>query len=62
MTDFTFHIAPLDQEPTIRTRSLSDDAEALAYARQLLKDWPECRQVDVRRDGELLGRLHGRLT
>ncbi len=57
MASFTFRIDQVDRDPTERVRSLEDDGEALAYARRLLEDWPECRIIDVVREGELLGRL-----
>ena len=57
MTAFTFRVDPCDRDPMERTRSFNDETEALAYATQLLKDWPECPVIDVVCDGVLLSRL-----
>jgi hypothetical protein len=57
MATFTFRIEQSDRDPTERTRALSDEAEAFAYAKQLLKDWPEYRVIDVAQDGALINRL-----
>ena len=57
MAAFTFRLAPADRDPMERVRTLDDESAALAYARQLLRDWPECEAVDVVREGELLSRL-----
>jgi hypothetical protein len=57
MTAFTFRVDQPDRDPIERTRALDDDAEAIAYAKQLMQDWPDCLIVDVVREGELLSRL-----
>jgi len=57
MTSYTFHVDQDDRDPVVRTRSMDGDAEAFAYALQLLKDWPDCRMIDVRQEGVLLNRL-----
>ncbi len=60
MTAFTFRVDQPDRDPVERIRRLDDEAEASAYAQQLRTDWPECRMIDVVREGELLSRLRRR--
>jgi len=57
MTTFTFRLDHPDQDPIVRTRRMDDEAQAMAYARQMLGDWPESLGVDVTLDGELVSRL-----
>ena len=60
MSAFTFRLEQPDSDPIERTRLLDDEAQAIAYGEQLLKDWPDCRLVDVVSDGQLLSRLRRR--
>jgi hypothetical protein len=57
---FTFRFDPSNQPPIERTRNLDGEADALAYGRQILRDWPDCETVEVVRDGELLERFRRR--
>ena len=57
MRPFIFRVDRLDAEPVVRNRTLGGPIEALAYARQLLSDWPECVAVEVLVGDELLERL-----
>ncbi len=57
MVLYTFRLDPTKPDSLERQRQLDGDAEAHAYARQLLKDWPDIQAVDVLRDGALLNRL-----
>ena len=52
MSAFTFRLDQPDSDPMERTRLLDDEAQAIAYGEQLLKDWPDCRLVDVVSDGQ----------
>lgn len=60
MSAYTFSVEHADREPIVRTRTLPDEAEALAFAQQLLRDWPDCQTVDVRQGEELVTRLRRR--
>ena len=57
MGKFVFRIDHHDREPYERARDLETEIEASAYARQLLKDWPDCAAIDVLLNGELVDRL-----
>ena len=57
MSAFTFRLAPPDRDPVERIRQLEDAGQALAFARQMLQDWPDCESVDVFSDGKLFERL-----
>jgi len=57
MRTFVFRVDQLDREPLLKTRSFGSDAEATAYAQQLLMDWPDCAAVEVSHEGELVDRL-----
>jgi hypothetical protein len=46
-----------DRDPIVRSRQLDGEAEAIASARQLVGDWPDCAVVEVRRAGELIERI-----
>lgn len=56
MRMFTFRVDH-PQNPFMKSRSLADDAEAVDYARQLLKDWPDCAAIEILEAGELVDRL-----
>jgi hypothetical protein len=60
MSAFSFRLEHPDCDPMERTRLLDDEAQAIAYGEQLLKDWPDCALVDVVSDGHLLSRLRRR--
>ncbi|WP_158914149.1 hypothetical protein [Caulobacter sp. S45] len=57
MKPFVFRVDRPEGEPLVRNRNLPSDAEAVAYARQLLNDWPECIAVEVLQAGALVDRL-----
>lgn len=57
LREFRFRIEQTAGEAVMKTRSFVLDAEATAYARQLLKDWPGCASIDVLQAGELMDRL-----
>ena len=60
MASFTFQVEQSEQQPMVRVRDLDDEAEALAYAQQLLADWADSPSVDVLHEGHLLTRLRRR--
>ncbi len=57
MGAFTFHVEHVDREPIVRTRNMAHETDALAYAQQLLSDWPDCDKIDVIEGDKLLTRL-----
>ena len=57
MLIFHFKVDLTGRDPVEKTRALEDEAQALAYARQLLNDWPDCAAIDVIQAGELVDRL-----
>jgi len=57
MLMFQFRVDHADREPIEKSRSLEDEAQAVAYARQLLSDWPDCAAIDVIQAGALVDRL-----
>ena len=57
MRTFIFRVDQPDRDPFEKSRELEGDAEAVAYARQLLIDWPDCAAIDVLQAGELVDRL-----
>ncbi len=57
MGDFTFHVEHTDREPIVRVRALAGEADAVAYAQQLLRDWPDCEKIDVVEGDHLVSRL-----
>ena len=57
MLIFHFKVDLTGRDPIEKTRALEDEAQALAYARQLLNDWPDCAAIDVIQAGELVDRL-----
>ena len=54
---FHFKVDRLHQSPVEKTRTCENEAEAIAYARQLLTDWPDCAAIDVLQSGALVDRL-----
>lgn len=60
MASFTFQVEQSERPPMVRVRDLDDEAEALAYAQQLLADWTDSPSVDVLHEGHLLTRLRRR--
>ena len=59
MRTFLFRVDYPDRVPFEKSRSLEGEAEAIAYARQLLIDWPDCAAIDVLQAGELVDRICG---
>lgn len=57
MRTFRFRVDCPNREPLIKSRQLTDDAQAVAYARQLLTDWPECAMIDVLQGDILIDRI-----
>ena len=57
MRTFHFRVDHPNREPFEKSRALEGEAEAVAYARQLLIDWPDCVAIDVLQAGELVDRL-----
>jgi len=57
MLMFQFRVDLADRDPVEKSRALEDEAQAVAYARQLLSDWPDCAAIDVIQAGELVDRL-----
>ena len=57
MTPYEFRVDRPQAEPLVRSRTLDGPADAMSYARQLLRDWPECIAVEVLQAGDLLERL-----
>ena len=62
MASFLFRIDRPGDAPVGRTRAFERDADASAYARQLLEDWPDCAAVDVLQAGQLIDRLRPALA
>jgi len=60
MLMFQFKVDHPDRPPFERSRAVADEAEAVAYGRQLLADWPDCAAIDVLQAGELIDRLRPR--
>ncbi len=57
MLEFTFQISQTVGDPLVRTRTLPDEAGALAFAQQLQADWSDSDLIDVLLDGRLCWRL-----
>ena len=57
MRMFLFRVDHPNRVPFEKSRSLEGEAEAIAYARQLLADWPDCAAIEVLQAGELVDRL-----
>jgi len=57
MLMFQFRVDLAGRDPVEKSRALEDEAQAVAYARQLLSDWPDCAAIDVIQAGELVDRL-----
>ena len=57
MLMFQFKVDHPDRAPFEKSRALAGEAEAVAYGRQLLADWPDCAAIDVLQAGELVDRL-----
>ena len=57
MTPFEFRVDRPSAEPLVRSRNLDGPTEAMSYARELLRDWPECIAVEILEGGDLLERL-----
>ena len=57
MTPYEFRVDRPQAEPLVRRSTLDGPADAMSYARQLLRDWPECIAVEVLQAGDLLERL-----
>jgi len=60
MPIFSFKIDNTGQEPVEKSRPFEQESDALAYARQLLGDWPDCEAIEVFQDGVLVDRLRPR--
>jgi hypothetical protein len=57
MAPFLFRIDRPGAAAIERTRLFDRDEEASAYARQLVRDWPDCVLVDVLQADRLIDRL-----
>jgi len=57
MRTFLFRVDHSDRGPVEKSRALEGEAEAVAYARQLLVDWPDCVVIDILQAGQLVDRL-----
>jgi hypothetical protein len=56
MAPFLFRIDRPGAVPIERTRLFDRDEDASAYARQLVRDWPDCVLVDVLQANRLVDR------
>ncbi len=57
MAEFLFRIDRPGNPAFERICAFERDEDASGYARQLLKDWPDCTLVDVLQAGRLIDRL-----
>jgi len=60
MTAYTFHIVSPPGQTISRVKTLESDADAVAYGRQLLSDWPECELIEIASPEGMVDRLRQR--
>jgi hypothetical protein len=57
MAPYTFRILLPLADAVSRVISLETDAEAVAFGRKLLRDWPDCEAIEIAATGGLVDKL-----